>query len=77
MLKIDPLARSSMQDDLSAGRTTEIDWINGEVVRLADRLGRAAPINTCLVRLIKQAEQNTFYHPMGADELKTALSKYL
>lgn len=77
MLKTDPLARSSMQDDLNAGRTTEIDWINGEVVRLADRLGCAAPINTCLVRLIKQAEQNTFYQPMGADELKTALSKYL
>lgn len=56
MLAIDPLARSSMADDLAAGRRTEIDWINGEVVRLAQRLGRQAPVNESLVSLIKAAE---------------------
>lgn len=30
MLKIEPLARSSMQDDLTARQPTEIDRINGE-----------------------------------------------
>lgn len=30
-----PLAGSSMQDDLSAGRVSEVDWINSEVVQLA------------------------------------------
>jgi 2-dehydropantoate 2-reductase len=56
MLAIDPLARSSMADDLAAGRKTEIDWINGEVSGLAQRLGREAPVNRRLISLIKAAE---------------------
>ncbi|KRE16504.1 2-dehydropantoate 2-reductase [Bosea sp. Root483D1] len=56
MLAIDPLARSSMADDLAAGRRTEIDWINGEVISLAERLGQRAPVNARLVALIKAAE---------------------
>lgn len=57
MLAIDPSARSSMADDLAAGRPTEVDWINGEVVGLAQRLGRQAPVNARLIALIKAAEQ--------------------
>jgi 2-dehydropantoate 2-reductase len=56
MLAIDPLARSSMADDLMAGRKTEIDWINGEVVNLARQLNLTAPINQKLIELVKQAE---------------------
>jgi len=54
--KIDAKARSSMYDDLRAGRPTEIDFLNGEVVRLATRLRRRAPVNEAIVALIKQAE---------------------
>ena len=56
MLAIDPLARSSMSDDLAAGRATEVDWINGEVVRLAERLGQRAPVNAQLCALVHAAE---------------------
>lgn len=56
MLAIDPLARSSMSDDLAAGRATEVDWINGEVVRLAQRLGQRAPVNAQLCALVHAAE---------------------
>jgi len=57
MLAIDPLARSSMWEDLQAGRATEIDWLNGEVVKLAASLNRAAPVNGRLVALILEAEK--------------------
>ncbi|MGA7817479.1 2-dehydropantoate 2-reductase [Caballeronia sp.] len=58
MLTIDPRARSSMSDDLAAGRATEIDWINGEVVRLAQRLGKTAPVNARLCELVREAERS-------------------
>jgi 2-dehydropantoate 2-reductase len=54
--KIDPKGRGSMTDDFVAGRPTEIDYLNGEVVRLAARLGMKAPVNQAIVDLVKQAE---------------------
>lgn len=54
--KIDAKARSSMADDLIAGRKTEVDYINGELVALADRLGEQAPVNRKIVKLIRKAE---------------------
>ncbi|MFO0749344.1 MAG: 2-dehydropantoate 2-reductase [Myxococcota bacterium] len=56
MIAVDPHARSSMWDDLTRGRTTEIDVLNGEVVRLAARVGTAAPVNAAIVALVKAAE---------------------
>ena len=54
--KIDPKARSSMADDFAAGRETEVDYLNGEVVKLAKKLGREAPVNQAIVDLVKGAE---------------------
>jgi 2-dehydropantoate 2-reductase len=58
MLTIDPVARSSMWEDLQAGRPTEVDWINGEVVKLARSLGTEAPVNQKLVELMHQQEKD-------------------
>lgn len=55
MLKIDPLARSSMADDLASGRPPELDALNGEVARLAARLNRTAPVNARLTRLVEDS----------------------
>lgn len=71
MLAIDPLARSSMADDLAAGRATEIDWINGEIVNLATQLNLQAPINSKLIQLVKQAEKIS--KAWSAKELKKVL----
>ena len=74
MLEIDPLARSSMWEDLQAGRTTEVNWINGEVLRLAESLGRQAPLNAKLLALIRQAEAGGRREWSGKDllaELRT------
>lgn len=69
MLAIDPLARSSMWEDLQAQRATEVDWINGEIVRLAERLGRTAPVNARLVSLVHAAEQGGRRRWSGAELL--------
>ncbi len=73
MLAIDPIARSSMADDLELGRRTEVDWINGEVVRLAASVGRAAPINERVVALIRDAESGGRRDWSGS-ELRAALT---
>jgi 2-dehydropantoate 2-reductase len=57
MLAMDPLARSSMLDDLDAGRTTEVDWLNGEIVKLAGSGSPEARVNARLVELVHAAEQ--------------------
>ncbi len=54
--KIDADARTSMADDFAAGRSSEIDFLNGEIVKLATSIGRTAPVNAALVRLVKEAE---------------------
>ena len=61
--KIDAKARSSMADDLAAGRKTEVDYINGELVRLAERLGTDAPVNRKVVELIRKAESGALPLP--------------
>lgn len=57
MLQIDSAARSSMWDDLEAGRVTEIDAICGAVVRLATRHGRTAPLNARMCELLSGPRQ--------------------
>jgi 2-dehydropantoate 2-reductase len=66
-VKVDPHARSSMADDLAKGRATEVDWLQGKVVRLAERLGKRAPVNARLVALVKAAEAGAA--PWGATAL--------
>ncbi len=73
VIAIDPDARSSMWDDLESRRPTEIDYLQGEVVALADRLGRAAPINRALVDLVHAAEAGG-RRDFTARELAAALS---
>ena len=46
-------ARASMLQDFEAGRRTEIDVINGAVVRAGDEQGVPVPLNRAFVRLVK------------------------
>lgn len=50
--------RSSMGQDIDAGRVTEIEAINGYIVRRASELDLPVPVNATLTRLI-MALQNT------------------
>lgn len=49
--------KSSMLQDIEKGRRTEIDSINGAVVRVGEKYGVDTPINKILTTLIKAREQ--------------------
>ena len=75
-VSIDPEARSSMWDDLSRGRLTEVDFLNGEIVRLAGSCGTEAPLNAQIVRLVHKAEHEAKGSPkLSARELWDALNE--
>lgn len=79
MITIDPHARSSMWEDIEAGRPTEVDYINGEVVALATSLHTRAPVNQALTQLIHQCEQDptqAWPAPALLAHLKGALDDY-
>jgi 2-dehydropantoate 2-reductase len=48
--------RSSMLQDVEAGRRTEIDYLNGAVVRLGQAGGLATPANDAVASLIRARE---------------------
>ena len=73
VVAVDPLARSSMWEDLEARRPTEIDYIQGEIVALGVRLGRPTPINAALVALVRAAEAGGRRDYRG-DELSALLA---
>lgn len=56
-VKVDAEARSSMWEDLRRGRETEVEHLNGEIVRVAERVGLDAPINRRVVALVHAAEE--------------------
>ena len=54
--------RSSMLQDVEAGRRTEIDYLNGAVVRMGRRQGIATPGNDAVASLVRAREQQTAGH---------------
>jgi 2-dehydropantoate 2-reductase len=45
-----------MWEDLQRGRRTEIDYLQGVIVQLAERYGLNVPLSRRVVTLIKSAE---------------------
>ena len=56
-LRMDPDARTSMAQDLERHRLTEVDFLNGEIVALAEANSRDAPLNRRIVELVHEAER--------------------
>ncbi|RZL89955.1 MAG: 2-dehydropantoate 2-reductase [Variovorax sp.] len=71
MLRIDAKARSSMADDLTLGRRTEIDALCGEVVRLAKANGQWARVNTKMIELVEAWPERGEH--LSAEQLRSAL----
>ena len=66
-------ARNSMWQSLSRGKPTEIEYINGEIVKLAQQHNLKAPINEKLVDLVKQAEKTHATASFQPKDLKRCL----
>lgn len=49
--------RSSMLQDFDRGRASEIDFMNGAIVREAAELGIPVPVNAAVTRLVKAIER--------------------
>jgi 2-dehydropantoate 2-reductase len=49
----------SVRQDLDRRRPTEVDFINGEIVRLAGACGRPAPLNALVVELVRDLERSS------------------
>lgn len=70
MLAIAPEARSSMWEDLERRRTTEIDYLQGEIRSLAAGLGIPVPLTDRVIALVKAAEARQAGSPrLQADDL--------
>ncbi len=55
-LGVRPNPGSTLQS-IRRGQATEIDYLNGAVVRAADKLGRSAPVNATLVEIVHEVEK--------------------
>lgn len=73
-LKVAPDARPSMWDDLTRQRPTEVEELNGEIVRLAEKAGTAAPLNRRLVDWVHVVEEKgTLPRAIPSREFRTIL----
>ncbi len=50
--------KASMLQDVLAGRQTEIDWLNGGIVRFGEQMGVPTPMNRAIWALVKGLEQS-------------------
>ena len=71
MINIDPRARSSMWEDLSCGRPTEIDYLQGVIVHLADEKAIPVPLTRNVVSCVKRAEGKPL-RPHSVAEIRDA-----
>jgi len=68
-------AYPSMVSDIAHGRPTEADALNGEIVRVAERAGTAAPLNARMVELVEWVGATRPPRYLTPSELQAALSQ--
>jgi 2-dehydropantoate 2-reductase len=67
-----PFLGSTLQS-LKRAKSTEIDYLNGEIVALGTKLGRATPYNTTVVNLVHRVEATGEF--LSADEIVAAVAE--
>ena len=56
---LSPEGKTSMLQDVEAGRKTEVDIFAGKVVALGEKYGVPTPINRTMLQIIRVLEQKT------------------
>jgi 2-dehydropantoate 2-reductase len=56
--------RGSTWQSIARGRPSEIDYLNGEIVRMGQRYGVPTPYNAHLVALVHEVERTHHYSPV-------------
>jgi 2-dehydropantoate 2-reductase len=74
MMAIDPTVRTSMWWDLSGGKMTEIDFLNGAVVAASEAMGLQCSANKNLVELVHRAERGELARGMSGRALMVAIA---
>lgn len=69
-----PLLGSTLQS-LRRGRPTEIDYLNGEIVRLGQELGQRTPLNKTLVEMVHEVENGGVF--WNADQIRARIEATL
>ena len=60
-LSKEPLYGSILQS-IKRGKSSEIDYLNGEFLKLADAAGLNAPLNKRLVEMVHQVEKDKMFY---------------
>ncbi len=64
----------SMVSDIERGRPTEIEQLNGEIVRLGQKIGMPTPVNAKVIELIRAIEGRPPERYLTPRELRLALA---
>ncbi|MCC7446658.1 MAG: 2-dehydropantoate 2-reductase [Anaerolineae bacterium] len=67
-----PLLGSTLQS-IRRGRSTEIDYLNGEIVKLGETVGLPTPLNRKIVQLVHRVEANQQY--LSVNDLRYEISR--
>jgi 2-dehydropantoate 2-reductase len=69
-----PVLGSTLQS-IKRGKTTEIDYLNGEIVGLGKKLGIPTPYNVAVVKMVHQVEATGKF--LTVDELLSGVAKIM
>ena len=63
MKGLSPQGKTSMLQDIEAGRKTEMDMLGGKVIELGQKYGIPTPVNSALMTIIKVIEKQAMSNP--------------
>lgn len=63
--------KSSMLQDIERGSKTEIETLNGEIVRLAEEMNIKTPVNSTLVKIVKKISEENYPRELAILDLRS------